>query len=156
MEELFIFLILLGLGYGFGKYLENKHYRSIKEREAATIHKPVVTFQRLTEGRAAKDVSLAIGSVVVSVDYFKRFMAGFRLFFGGELGSYASLIDRARREAILRMKESCPNADLYLNCRLETSSISKGNKQQKIGSVEILAYSTAVTYAHEVHPEGSE
>ena len=65
--------------------------------------------------------------------------------FGGEMKSYSSIIDRGRREAILRMKESCPDADLFLNCRLETSSISKG-KGKVVGCAEVLAYATAVRF----------
>jgi uncharacterized protein YbjQ (UPF0145 family) len=52
-------------------------------------------------------------------------------------------LDRARREAILRMKESCKKADEIINLRIETSSISKG-RGRSIGSVEVLAYATAL------------
>jgi uncharacterized protein YbjQ (UPF0145 family) len=69
---------------------------------------------------------------------------GFRRIFGGEVRSYASLIDRGRREAILRMKEQYPDADLYINTRVETSTITNG-KGKTIGCVEVIAYSTAVT-----------
>ena len=41
---------------------------------------------------------------MVSVDYFKRFLAGLRMIFGGRVSSYESLLDRARREALLRMR----------------------------------------------------
>ena len=43
------------------------------------------------------------------------------------------------------MKESCPGAHQIINIRLETSSISKGRKKQ-VGSVEVLAYGTAVFF----------
>ena len=43
------------------------------------------------------------------------------------------------------MKESCPDADQIINLRLETSSITKGNRKQ-IGSVEVLAYGTAIYF----------
>ncbi len=152
MESLIMVLILLGLGFGVGKHLENRHYASIQRREGATVHIPAVSFREWNDSRPVKSVRLASGSVVVSVDYFKRFLAGLRMFFGGELRSYASLIDRARREAVLRMKESCPEADLFLNCRMETSSISKGRKD-RIGSVEILAYGTALEFADEIRSE---
>lgn len=155
MAELIITLVLLALGFGSGRFLEKKHYENIVRRERESLHIPAVTFKALSDENSIKSVSLAAGSVVVSVDYFKRFLAAFRMFFGGELGSYASLIDRGRREALLRMKESCPEASIFLNTRLETSSISKGNKSQKIGSVEILAYSTAIVYVDAVHPETS-
>ncbi|MDF3037266.1 MAG: hypothetical protein K0S28_2540, partial [Paucimonas sp.] len=64
---------------------------------------------------------------------------------GGPVQSYETLLDRARREAILRMKESCPDADQIINLRIETSSISEGAKNT-VSSVEVLAYGTAVYY----------
>ena len=91
---------------------------------------------------------LVQGNVVISVDYFKRMLAGLRNFFGGTVQSYETLLDRARREAILRLKESCPQADQIINLRLETSSIYKGGKN-RIGSVEILAYGTAIYFKTE-------
>ena len=155
MDGVIIALVLIGLGFASGRYLERKHYKSIARRERERLNSPAVTFRTLPDKRPLASARLAVGSVVVSVDYFKRFLAGFRLFFGGELRSYSPLIDRGRREALLRMKESCPEANLFLNTRLETSSISKGNRGQSIGSVEIVAYSTAITYADAVRPEGS-
>jgi uncharacterized protein YbjQ (UPF0145 family) len=143
---------LILLGFFVGKYLEASHYASIKAREAATVHVPVVTLEKLPEDRPVATASLVVGSVVVSVDYYKKFLAGFRMFFGGELRSYSSLIDRGRREAILRMKESAPDAHLFLNCRLETASISKGEKNS-IGTVEVIAYGTAVVFADEIRSQ---
>ncbi|MFT6733724.1 MAG: hypothetical protein ACJAS9_001914 [Polaribacter sp.] len=49
------------------------------------------------------------------MDYFKRFLAGLRNIFGGRVVTYESLVDRARREAILRMKEKCPAAPSLIN-----------------------------------------
>ena len=145
MEYLILTLVFLAMGYGFGKYLEGKHYKQIKEREAKFQERLAVTFEAIPEGTAVASAELVVGSVVVSIDYFKQFLSSFRMVFGGEMQSYSTLLDRGRREAILRMKECCPQADIYINTRLETASISKGN-QKKIGSVEVVAYGTAVTY----------
>jgi len=145
-------IVPLAVGFGFGRYLEARHYKSIHQRESACLNVPVVNFKNLGSDRPVMESALAVGSVVVSVDYFKRFLTGFRKVFGGELHSYSSLLDRGRREAILRMRESCPDADIFLNCRLETASISKGAKG-KIGCVEVIAYGTAVRFADEVRPE---
>lgn len=41
------------------------------------------------------------------------------------------------------MKRSCPGADLYLNTRLETSTINN-QKGKAWGCVELVAYGTAV------------
>jgi uncharacterized protein YbjQ (UPF0145 family) len=147
-------LLLLAVAFFAGRVLESRHFQSLRQRELATLHAPAVTLRNLPEERAVREVRLVTGSVVVSVDYFKRFLAGFRMFFGGELRSYSSLLDRARREALLRMKESCPEAHIYINCRLETASISKG-EQKRIGSVEVVAYGTAVVYADEIRAESA-
>ena len=138
-------LILLLLGYVAGKWAEKRHYRSIQAREQKFLHVPVMTAKTLDDPRSVQESTLALGSVVVSVDYYKRFLSSFRKVFGGELRSYSALIDRGRREALLRMRETCPNADLFLNCRLETASISKG-KGKTTGCVEVLAYATAITF----------
>ncbi len=142
--QLIFFLILLSAGYLFGKMAEKKHYRSIIERERQWMQIPTSSGRHVfATDKEVQRVRLATGSVVISVDYFKRIVAGLRNIFGGNVQSYETLVDRARREAILRMKESCPKADQIINLRLETSSISKGQKNQ-VGSVEVLAYGTAV------------
>jgi uncharacterized protein YbjQ (UPF0145 family) len=142
--QLIVFLTLLTLGYVFGKIAEKKHYRSIMEREKQWMQVPTTSGRHvLGTAREVKRVQLATGSVVISVDYFKRILAGLRNIFGGNVRSYETLVDRARREAVLRMKESCPKADQIINLRLVTTSISKGYKNI-FGSVEVLAYGTAV------------
>ncbi|MCO4794356.1 MAG: heavy metal-binding domain-containing protein [Bacteriovoracaceae bacterium] len=147
MEQLIIAGVLLIVGYGFGNYLETRHYKYIRLREKRLINKPSVNLRSAPlENKEVISSELAIGSTVVSVDYFKRFLAGLRLVFGGRLTSYESLLDRARREALLRMKESVKNADIYLNVRIETSSISKGRNEKSVGSIEAVAYSTAVKF----------
>jgi uncharacterized protein YbjQ (UPF0145 family) len=82
---------------------------------------------------------------VISVDYFKRFLAALRNLFGGRVTSYESLLDRARRESLLRMKEQAAalGAAMVFNVKYETASISKG-RGNSIGSIEVLAYGTAL------------
>ncbi len=88
---------------------------------------------------------LVTGNAVISLDYFKRFLAGLRNIFGGEVISYQSLIDRARREAILRMKREAGKADMIINLRIETSSIGQNaNRRNTVGSIEAIAYGTAI------------
>lgn len=146
MEQLIIFAVLLSLGYFFGRHAEKKHYRSIMEREKIMLALPTTSKKYVEEdNRKVSQCKLVNGSMVVSVDYFKRVLAKLRNFFGGNVQSYETLIDRARREAVLRMKESCPDADMIVNLRLETSSITKGAGKQ-VGSVEVLAYGTAVYF----------
>lgn len=142
-----VFIFLLLLGYVFGKRAESKHYRSIEEREYKFRKLPTSNWKKPIpmKGNLVK-VQLATGSVVISIDYFKRFLAGLRNLFGGRVTAYETLIDRARREAILRMKENCLNASQLINVRIETASISQNANKGTVGSVEVLAYGTALTF----------
>jgi uncharacterized protein YbjQ (UPF0145 family) len=142
--ELIVFLVLLVIGLVFGRMAENGHYKRIKEREERYKGTPIFTSRLLPEDRPVESCRLATGSVVIAVDYFKMFLASWRMFFGGEMRSYASLIDRARREAILRMRESAPDADLFVNLRFETADIS--GKMKGSPNIELFAYATAVRF----------
>lgn len=147
MYELIIFLLLLILGYIFGQIAESRHYRSIIEREKASLSMPVMTLKTVPAAISRCHTQLVSGNVVVSIDFFKKFVAGLRSLFGGRLKSYESLLDRARREAILRMKEAAleQGARVIINVRIETSSISKNSsRNQGVGSVEVVAYGTAI------------
>lgn len=147
MAELIIIIGLIALGYFAGTMAETRHYRSIIERERRFLNLPVVTGENLLDEKAeVEKAELVSGSAVISLDYFKRILAGLRNLFGGEVSAYETLIDRARREAILRMKETAQEADIILNLRIETSRIGQSaNRRRGLGSVEAIAYGTAVT-----------
>lgn len=139
-------LLLVG-GRLVGSAIERRNDRSIVEREARFRDQPALSTKH-SNAAPIRAATLATGSVVISVDYFKRFVGGLRMIFGGEIRPYSSLLDRARREAILRMKESQPHADAYINTRLEASSLSIGSGQDAVGAIEVLAYATAIHYDH--------
>ena len=146
MENLIIFLVLLVLGYVFGRLLENGHYKSIRLREATLRRRiPVIASKHVPKDVTIADTQLVTGNVVISVDYFKKMIAALRNIVGGRVTSYETLIDRARREAVLRMQEQANDLGAFMvfNVKLETSSISKGARDA-IGSVEVLAYGTAL------------
>jgi uncharacterized protein YbjQ (UPF0145 family) len=144
--NLLIIVFLICLGYIAGSIKEKKHYKSIKERESKFKNLPAVTIKNVPIEDTNVKVKLVAGNVVISIDYFKRLLAILKNLFGGEITSYESLIDRARREAILRMKEDAGmGAKIIMNMRIETSSIGKSaNNKNTVGSIEALAYGTAV------------
>lgn len=130
-----------------GSALEARHFASIRKREEGFKALPAITVKDYDREKPVAEARMVYGSVVVSIDYFKKFLASLRNIVGGRVRSYESLVDRGRREAILRMKEQFPGADIIVNFRIETSSISKGSMSQKsMGSVEVLAYGTAIRY----------
>jgi uncharacterized protein YbjQ (UPF0145 family) len=145
--ELIVFVVLLILGYLFGTLSEKRHYRSIKERERDMQYLPAIELKRALKPEAVVEYRLVNGSVVISIDYFKQFVASLINFFGGRVSVYETLIDRARREAILRMKEQAKDADEIINIRIETSSITKNTKS--VGTIEVLSYGTAIYREHE-------
>ncbi|MBN2897732.1 MAG: heavy metal-binding domain-containing protein [Clostridia bacterium] len=143
--KIVLFLGLLALGYFAGTAAEKKHFKSISEREAASIALPVLSVSKLPENLVATESALVTGSAVISIDYFKRILASLINIVGGKVISYESLVDRARREAILRMKESAGHYDYIINLRIETSVIgNSANQKNGVGSVEVVAFGTAV------------
>ena len=141
-------LFLLLLAYFLGSHLESNHYKSVREREAATKDMVVINFPRFPFEVEIERADLVMGSVVVSHDYFKRFLAQLRTIVGGRIKAYEPLLDRARREAVLRMKEQAlaRGHHTVVNIRLETSRLANSQRGGKgTAGVEMLAYGTALT-----------
>ncbi|MCH9814028.1 MAG: YbjQ family protein [Epsilonproteobacteria bacterium] len=141
--DIAFFLALLSIGYISGSRIEKRHYKRIREREEEFKSLPVVDLKKAWDEESIKSVKLVNGSVVISIDFFKKFLAGLINFFGGNISAYETLVDRARREAILRLKEDADDASEIINLRIETSSISK-NTKNSVGAIEVLAYGTAI------------
>jgi Uncharacterized conserved protein len=139
-------VLLIACGF-IGRWVERRHYAEIRTREAATRNLPAVSMKTLPSDQAVAEAWLVCASVVISLDYFKRFLANLRNIFGGRVRSYETLLDRARREALLRLKEQCPTASIIANLRLETACIAKSNRKKGIAAIEVVAYGTAVRYA---------
>ncbi len=144
MEQLIYVAVFVTLGYFFGRRAEKKHFESLIEREEKMNKLPAMA-SRMPPQDAKYDQVLVSGSVVIANDYFKTFVAGLRNFFGGKLSTYESLLDRARREALLRMKEEADKlgAELVFNVKYETSNIS-GQSSKKPPIIEAHAYGTAL------------
>jgi len=142
---------LLLVGYGVGSVMERRHLARLLTREQRLLDFPAVTFEGLPSDWTPERAALVAGNVVISVDYFKRFVAGLRAVFGGRIRTYEPLMDRARREAIVRMLEQARGAgyDAVVNIRLETSRLanSEYGGNQAISGVEVLAYGTAIGLA---------
>ena len=143
-------LLLLLVTYAIGSAVERRHFRILRMREIRSRAMPVVTILKVPPGWDVTGSALVTGSCVISLDYFKRFVAGLRLLFGGRVASYETLLDRARREALLRMKERAHEAGYraIIGVRLETSQIApNGRRGESTAGVEVLASGTALRLA---------
>ena len=142
-----VFLGLLTLGYVAGSHFEHQHYQSLKLRERKTHRILLSTLgakQPLPEAKTAK---LFVGSVVISADYFKIVAASLRTLIGGRVVAYESLLDRGRREALLRMKEQAIDwgATQIVNVRLETADIGRSTGDNNgLVAIEVIAYGTGI------------
>ncbi len=145
MSDLTIIITLIAIGYIAGTLAEKRHYRSIEKREREFLDLPAITIKSIDiDDAKVKKVEIVYGGAVISVDYFKRILAGLRNIFGGSVKSYESLIDRARREALLRMKAMAPDATMIINVRIETSTIGRKSHKKSVACLEAFAYGTAI------------
>ena len=90
-------------------------------------------------GKEIEDLGMVKGTVVMSKNIGKDFMAGMKTLVGGELVGYTEMLNEARKIAVKRMVDEAEalNADAVLNIRYGSSSLMQG-------AAEVLAYGTAV------------
>jgi len=146
MGALFSTAVLIAIGVIFGTLNERRHFTRLRNDEAALAHIKVYSLKSVPE-RMAKDLEdggmLVSGNVVIAIDYFKRFISGLKMILGGNLRNYESLVERARREAIVRMQKKAEalGANAIYNARIEFSVIGQ---QPQMSGAELVAYGTAV------------
>ena len=129
------------MGYLFGRIAERQHYKRIIKREVEMQHLPVVATRYPPVDRDYAQ-HLVTGNVVIASDYFKTFLANLINIFGGRVTPFESMLDRARRESILRMKDEAMfmNAAYVFNVKFDTTRIATG----RVAAMEVVAYGTAM------------
>lgn len=132
-------ILTLIVAFVIGSWQERKHFASLKEDEARYADIMVTDLKRLPSNWQVKDAVLVCGEVVIANDKFKLWMAGWVNLFGGRVFTYETLLERARREAIVRMQREANElgANAVWNVRILTAMIG--------GGVEAMAFGTAVT-----------
>ncbi len=136
--QIAIFAILFSVGFGFGRYNERKHLQYLDEQEQR------LAYIRVNNSRFIKSTfpgHMISSNVVISHDYFKYAIANVQNMLGGRLTSYESVVERARREAIVRLKLEAKKigADQIMGIRLSTTELGMQG-----GMVEVFAYGTAI------------
>ena len=139
-----LFFILLG--WAAGRTAERLHFRSLARREDALAHMLITDVKSFPPGAdPARHATMVMSDVVIASDYLKTFLAALRKIVGGELHSYESLMDRARREALLRMMERAHGMgyDAICNVRFNWADIGGGSTRRRAAMVELMATGTA-------------
>ncbi len=141
-----IFLFLMSLGLFVGRHREWSHFCDIANREEA-MSDMLVTQVKSFPAATMKDSPpcMVVAEVVVATDYLKSFLAKLRNIFGGEVGSYQSLLVRARSEAKLRIQEQARNLgyNAICNIRFQTADVGGNSTQTRVAMVAIIASGTA-------------
>ena len=150
MIELGVFIVLLAIGLFFGRANEQRHFRELLELEATLRDVVTCSGRGPADDGQFRSATLVVGSVVIAEDYFKRVAAALKSLIGGNIVAYESLLERGRREAIVRMKEQARRlgATHVVNVRLETASLSEDwSGRRPMFSAELIAYGTALVPA---------
>jgi uncharacterized protein YbjQ (UPF0145 family) len=129
---------LFFIGWAFGRHIERKHLNELIEQEQKLAYIRVDTNKFSTSDSFGQLVS---SNVVISHDYFKYIISMIQNLLGGRLTTYESVVDRARREAVVRLKLQAEKmgADQIMGLRLSTTEMGMEG-----GMVEVFAYGTAI------------
>ena len=102
----------------------------------------IVTTADVSPGQAVQVLGLVRGNIVTSKNIGRDLMAGMKSIVGGEIVSYTQMTDEARQVAEDRMVTAAQSlgADAVVAMRFASDSIAEG-------TIEILAYGTAVKFA---------
>lgn len=138
--------VLLVLGFCVGTWRERRHFESLAQREREFTDIGVVNLKTVAQPETVASAALVTGDAVIATDYFKSFAASLRNIVGGEVRSYETLMQRARREALLRMLQRARElgATEVWNLRYETSNIRSSGRRTLAVSVEVFAFGTAI------------
>jgi uncharacterized protein YbjQ (UPF0145 family) len=138
MFEIAAFIVLLFVGYSFGSSREKAHLAELSRKERDMLHLAVRVDG---DGKTAPkgEPFLVTGTVVIASDYFKDFLASLKTLIGGRLSSYETLLERARREATVRMKKAALDAGAReIVCARYQTTLIEGM------GLEVMAYGTGI------------
>jgi uncharacterized protein YbjQ (UPF0145 family) len=142
------FMIFTALGWGAAWWWERRHLRQLVAREALvkdiTLSSGPKTLEASPTVNSTRIMTsdFLMGSIVLSHDAFRSITILFTRFFGGNISHYQRLLERARREALVRLREEAVALGIkrVINVKIAATSIRKSG----IKTVEVLAYGTGV------------
>jgi len=125
-------VVLLGAWIS-GGILERRHLKNLLLLERGSRGMLAVTIEDLPPDWHVESCELVMGNVVISQDYFKRFAASIKGIFGGNIRVLEPLLERARREALIRMKgvAHARGYDTIINVRIETATLASARRNGK-------------------------
>ena len=92
---------------------------------------------------------LVMTNITVSPSWWQLFLGGIKSIFGGQIQSFDKVLAYGRAEVMQRLREQALGEGWseIINVRVETSMVMnkvKGGQQNKMGTLEFLAYGTGI------------
>ena len=149
-----IAIFLLALGFGVGGYTERKHIKRLNAREFEYKGVLVSTLSSDPACNLQMGGTLVTGECVIATDYFKSFVTKLKKLIGGELRAYLSLMDRSRREAVLRLIDSAQAQGYNAVCNVRfVSADVGGSSSTKKGSAMVVIIASGTAYSRSTPSE---
>ncbi len=153
--QLIVVLITLGLplfilvgAWVIGSWQERRHLDRLDAAEQQLQTVMLTDLRHLPANWEIAGSALVCGEVVIANDRFKTWLAKWINLFGGRVAPFETLVERARREAVVRMQQEALRlgCNAVWNVRLETMTVRPGREQA--AGIEVLAYGTGLRVQH--------
>lgn len=146
-------VILLLVGLIAGTITRRRHLDSLAERERDYADVAVSDLRSFVRGRPARLAPrLVTSEVVLANDFLGTWLGALRQWFGGELLAYAELVERARREALLRLQERARTEGYTALANLRIESADLGGAEARRGARVVAVVACATAYVADPDP----
>lgn len=134
-------VVIGATGWLVAALAERRHVAAMtaRERDLAEVH---ITASKSFPPAERDHTMMLVGSVVITHDYWRTLVIFIRTLLGGNIQPYERLVQRGRREALIRLKEEAHlrGMDRVVNVRFLGNRISAG----PLKAVEMVAFGTGI------------
>ena len=137
----------------FGWLHESKRMKKLiaREQKVAAISggDNIHTLSTPINTEKVTSAGLVMTNITVSPSWWQLFLGNIKSIFGGQIKSYDKVLAYGRAEVMQRLREQALGEGWteIINVRVETSMVMnkvKGRQQNKIGTLEFLAFGTGI------------
>ena len=137
---------LLIFGVLIGRNVEKSHIKRLDADDE--LHRDFLITQLKTFPMGASvgpAPTLVVAEAVIASDYLKSWLASWRNIFGGEVRSFQRLQNRAKREALARLRKAAMSGGYNAPCnvRVDAADIGGGTSSRKTPMASVIATGTA-------------
>ena len=137
----------------FARFHHAKYQKQLLIREKLVMQQlgkdNLSTLSKPVPEREIAQTGLVMSNITVSPSWWQIFLGSIRSIFGGNIVSFDKVLAYGRSEVMQRLREQAIGEgwEEVVNVRVETSMVMnkvRGGKQNKMGTLEFLAYGTGI------------